>query len=64
MSCPFFRENYNIGYCSASDYPYVPSICEMEQKCFKDSFDSCATFNNLSATAHDRIDEFNILQTT
>lgn len=63
MSCPFFKEDY-IGYCSASDFPYIPSICEMEQQCFNDSFDSCVNFSNPLATEHNRMDEFNILKST
>lgn len=43
MSCPFFKEGY-IGYCSASNFPYVPSIFELEQNCFKESFEHCANF--------------------
>jgi hypothetical protein len=55
MSCPFFKEDYNnIGFCSTSDFPYIPSIREMEQQCFKDGSDSCAKFNDLSATEHNR----------
>jgi len=50
MACPFFKVAY-VGYCSASDFPYTPSITEMEQQCFKDSFESCVHFNNLHATA-------------
>jgi hypothetical protein len=59
MSCPFFKEA-NVGYCSANDYPYIPSIRELEQQCFKDSFKSCSNFNNLSSTEQNRMAEFNI----
>ncbi len=49
MACPFFKETY-IGYCSASGFPYTPSIIEMEQLCFKDNFKCCVHFNNLHAS--------------
>jgi len=47
MYCPFFKERHNIGFCSATDFPYILGIREMEQQCFKDSFGSCANFSNL-----------------
>ncbi len=50
MACPFLKEAY-VGYCSACDFPYTPSIMELEQQCFKDNFESCVNFNNLHATA-------------
>ena len=50
MACPFFKVAY-AGYCSATDFPYTPSITELEQQCFKDDFESCVNFNNLHATA-------------
>ncbi len=50
MACPFFKEAY-IAYCGACDFPYNPSIIEMEQLCFKNSFESCFYFNNLDAAA-------------
>ncbi len=49
MACPFFKETY-IGYCSACDFPYTPSIIEMEQLCFKDNFKCCSHFNNCQTT--------------
>ncbi len=52
MSCPFFKENYNFGFCGASELPYIPGIWEMEQQCFKDSFNYCANFDHPMATAH------------
>jgi len=63
MSCPFFKEDY-IGFCSASNFPYTPAIREMEQRCFSDSFDSCATFSDLLETVHKSMDKFNILAST
>ena len=50
MACPFFKEAY-VGFCSACDFPYTPSIDELEHLCFKDSFESCVHFHNLHATA-------------
>ena len=49
MACPFFKVAY-IGYCSACNFPYNPSIIELERQCFKDSFESCVNFKNLHAT--------------
>ncbi len=49
MACPFFKVAH-VGYCSACDFFYIPSIMELEQQCFKDSFESCVNFNNLHAT--------------
>jgi hypothetical protein len=63
MSCPFFKEDY-IGFCGASDFPYIPSIIELEQTCFKDSFKSCVNFNNLLVTENNRTCEFNTLKAT
>jgi len=40
MTCQYFKEDY-VGFCSASDFPYIPSICELEQLCFKD-FSACS----------------------
>jgi len=50
MACPFFKEAY-VGYCTASEFPYIPSITELEKQCFKDSFDSCVNFNKIYPTA-------------
>ena len=50
MTCPFFKVAY-VGYCSACDFPYTPSILELKQQCFKDGFESCVIFKNLHATA-------------
>ena len=50
MVCPFFKEAY-VGFCAACDFPYTPSIYELEHLCFKDSFELCVHFNNLHATA-------------
>ena len=51
MTCPFFEEIYNIGFCNTSASPYILSICEMERQCFTDSFGSCTNYliNNLPA---------------
>ncbi len=43
MSCPYFEDAY-VGVCNASDFPYVPSIAEMEQYCFKENHWFCPTF--------------------
>ena len=32
MTCPFFEEAYNIGFCNTSASPYILSICEMERQ--------------------------------
>ncbi len=50
MACPFFKESY-VGYCNACGFPYVPSIFELEQQCFKDSFEVCINFNSLHPMA-------------
>ena len=50
MACPFFKVAY-VGYCNANESPYTPSINELEQQCFKDSFESCANFNSFRAKA-------------
>lgn len=50
MACPFFKEAY-VGYCSACEFPYTPSIVEREQQCLKDSFDFCVHFNSLHPMA-------------
>ncbi len=39
MACPYFSKNY-VAFCSASKFPYVPGISEMEELCFK-NFRSC-----------------------
>lgn len=46
MACPFFKAHY-AGFCTASDCSYIPSIVEMEKKCFNDSFEGCSRFNGL-----------------
>lgn len=48
MSCPFFKEAY-VGYCGATAFPYIPSICELEHHCFKDGFESCTNFDTAPA---------------
>ena len=50
MACPFLKESY-VGYCSACDFLYIPSILELEQQCFKDSFEFCVNFNRLHPMA-------------
>lgn len=32
MTCKYFGE-HPVGFCSASDFPYVPSLREMELYC-------------------------------
>ncbi len=48
MACTFFKESY-VGYCSACDFPYTPSIVEMEELCFKNNSESCFIFKKLQA---------------
>ena len=55
MACPFLKEDY-VGFCSASAFPYVPSIVELEQKCFKDSCETCINCNSLQATEQVKAD--------
>ena len=43
MSCPYFKDHY-FGFCTRSGSPYVPSIAEMEEHCFTESFSSCPVF--------------------
>jgi hypothetical protein len=54
MTCPFFEEAHNIGFCNTSESPYIPSVCEMERQCFTDSFGSCINYliNNLPPIEH------------
>ncbi len=40
MTCQHFKEDY-VGYCSATDYPYIPSLRDLELFCFKD-FRACS----------------------
>ena len=49
MGCPFLKVAY-IGYCSACNFPYNPSINELERQCFKDCFESCINFKDLHAS--------------
>jgi hypothetical protein len=56
MSCPFFKESHNIGFCNTSEFSYIPTLCEMEQQCFTDSFGTCSNyFDNFSAKEHNLI---------
>ncbi len=48
MTCQYFKEDY-VGFCSASDFPYIPSISEMEKLCFKDSGACVICGGNLDA---------------
>jgi hypothetical protein len=57
MACPFFKKAY-VGYCSASDFPYTPSIIELEKQCFKDSLEFCVNFKKLHTTASFATDAF------
>lgn len=45
MACPFFREDYLGCCCTATRMPYVPSIAEMEQHCFK-GYGQCWAFRS------------------
>ena len=46
MSCPCLLEEY-VGFCGGSDFPYVPSITEMEKWCFRDTYASCPVFESI-----------------
>ena len=43
MSCPYFKDHY-FGFCTRSSSPHVPSIAEMEEHCFTESFSLCPIF--------------------
>ncbi len=43
MSCPYFNEMY-VGVCEALEEPYVPTIGELEQFCFREHYRSCPIF--------------------
>jgi hypothetical protein len=44
MSCPYFKNKYDTGFCSASPDIHVPGINEMSSLCFKADYHSCAIF--------------------
>ena len=47
MSCPCFKEDL-FGICVASESPHVVGIAEMENYCFKETFNYCPTFETNS----------------
>jgi len=49
MACPYFREEY-VGFCTAMNRPYVPSIAQMEQHCFK-AYGQCWAFRDDARSA-------------
>lgn len=49
MSCPYFKNKYDIGFCSASPDIHIPGIDEMSSRCFKSDYHSCAIFGNFLA---------------
>ena len=56
MACAFFRRvrfftQYYLGFCTAVSRPYVPSIAEMEEHCFKVN-GQCQTLRNNPYFAH------------
>ena len=59
MACHYFSEDY-VAFCSASDFPYVPGIREMEELCFK-NFHCCPIYIQFQKT-NDAVPENNILQ--
>jgi len=48
MACHYFSEDY-VGFCSASEFSYVPGISEMEELCFK-NFRSCPIYLEFQET--------------
>jgi hypothetical protein len=49
MSCPYFKNKYDTGFCSASSDIHIPGINEMSSLCFKDDYHSCPIFYNFLA---------------
>ncbi len=49
MSCAYFKNKYDLGFCSASPDIHIPSINEMSCFCFKDDYNSCPIFCNFIA---------------
>jgi hypothetical protein len=49
MSCPYFKNKYDAGFCSASPDIHIPGINEMSCFCFKDDSHSCPIFCNFLA---------------
>ena len=49
MSCPYFKNKYEIGFCSASPDIHIPGIDEMSCLCFKYDYHSCSIFCNFLA---------------
>ena len=49
MSCPYFKNKYDAGFCSASHDIHIPGINEMSCFCFRDDCHSCPIFCNFLA---------------
>ncbi len=49
MSCAYFKNKFDLGFCSASPDIHIPSINEMSCFCFKDDHHSCPIFCNFIA---------------
>jgi len=49
MSCPYFKNKYDTGFCSASSDVHIPGIDEMSSLCFRADYHSCAIFSNFLA---------------
>jgi hypothetical protein len=48
MVCPYFEVSY-VGYCNASELPYIPGISELEMQCFR-NFRECPIYNKFKVT--------------
>ena len=49
MSCSYFKNKYDLGFCSASPNIHIPIINEMSCFCFKDDYHLCPIFCNFLA---------------
>ena len=49
MSCTYFKNKHDLGFCSASPDIHIPSINEMSCFCFKDAYHLCPIFCNFLA---------------
>ena len=44
MSCSYFKNKYDAGFCSASHDIHIPGINEMSRFCFKADYTPCPIF--------------------
>ncbi len=51
MSCPFFKNSRDIGFCDAYTDSHIPRLDEMARICFKDDHPACDIFRRCIAIA-------------